>query len=324
MKQNFIIALIGVGLGKMKKKPNPTPINVLSLFDGMSCGQIALDKLGVSVENYFASEIEKQPIMVTQANYPHTRQLGSVVDVKASLLPKIDLVHGGSPCQDLSYGKPSGKGLEGSKSMLFWEFVRIVKEVLAINPEAKFLLENVKMKQEWEDIITKELGVEPIEINSNLLSAQNRKRLYWTNIEGVTQPEDKGILIQDIIYDDTYKVFTDERITNTKVLTKNYVKWDLSGKRYWSQQDRAYYRDGKLCCLPKANPSNKVNICLDIENDVYRRLHPVEAERAQTVPDGYTDVDGVTSNKRLEMLGNGWTVDVIAHIYSFLFGSYNN
>lgn len=296
-------------------------INVLSLFDGMSCGQIALNKLGVTVKNYYASEIEPQPIKVTQHNFPNTIQLGSIIDVKVSNLPvEIDLVFGGSPCQDLSKGKTGGRGLEGDKSILFWEYVRIVKEVLAINPNAKFLLENVVMKQEWKDIITNELGVEPIEINSNLVSAQNRRRLYWTNIEGITQPQDLGIVIEDIIYDDTYKVFTDERIALTKVLTKNYVKWDLSGKRYWSQQDRAYYRDGKLCTLPKSNPSGKVNICIDIDNNIFRRIHPIEAERAQTVPDNYTDVEGVSATKRLEMLGNGWTVDIIVHIFSFLFG----
>lgn len=296
-------------------------INVLSLFDGMSCGQIALNKLGVTVKNYYASEIESQAIKVTQHNFPNTIQLGSIIDVKVSnLAVEIDLVFGGSPCQDLSKGKTGGRGLEGDKSILFWEYVRILKEVLAINPNAKFLLENVIMKQEWKDIITNELGVEPIEINSNLVSAQNRRRLYWTNIEGITQPQDLGIVIEDIIYDDTYKVFTDERIALTKVLTKNYVKWDLSGKRYWSQQDRAYYRDGKLCTLPKSNPSGKVNICIDIDNNIFRRIHPIEAERAQTVPDNYTNVEGVSATKRLEMLGNGWTVDIIVHIFSFLFG----
>ena len=120
-------------------------------------------------------------------------------------------------------------------------------------------------------------------------------------------------MLKDIIYDDSYKVFTDIRITNTKKRTKNYVKWDLSGKQYWSQQDRAYYKEGKICTLPKAHPSNKLNILLDYEKDIYRRLHPIEAERCQTVPDNYTDC--VPANKRLEMLGNGWTVEVIKHIF---------
>lgn len=179
-----------------------------------------------------------------------------------------------------------------------------------------FLLENVVMKKEWVDIISKELGVEPIEINSNLVSAQNRRRMYWTNIPNIDQPKDKGITLRDIIYDDTYKIFTHPRIPLTKKLTKNYVKWDISGKQYWSQQDRAYFKEKKVCTLPKANPANKLNIVLDYEKDIYRRMHPIEAERCQNVPDNYTS--GVSDNKRLEMLGNGWTVDVIAHIFKNL------
>ena len=284
-------------------------MNVLSLFDGMSCGQIALDKLGIKVDNYFASEIDKYAMQITQKNYPNTKQLGSVVYLKGSDLPKIDLLFGGSPCQDLSKAKTNGEGLSGDSSGLFWEYLRLLKE---LNPKY-FLLENVVMKQEWSDIISKELGVEPVEINSNLVSAQNRRRLYWTNIPNIEQPKDKGILLGDIIYDDTYKVFTDERITKTKKITKNYIKWDLSGKKYWSQQDRAYFKEKKVCTLPKANPANKLNILLDYDNDIYRRMHPIEAERCQNVPDNYTS--GVSDNKRLEMIGNGWTVDVIKHIF---------
>ena len=284
-------------------------MNVLSLFDGMSCGQIALNKLGVKVDNYFASEIDKYAMQITQKNYPNTKQLGSVVYLKGSDLPKIDLLFGGSPCQDLSKAKTNGKGLSGDSSGLFWEYLRLLKE---LNPKY-FLLENVVMKQEWSDVISKELGVEPVEINSNLVSAQNRRRLYWTNIPNIEQPKDKGILLGDIIYDDTYKVFTDERITKTKKITKNYIKWDLSGKKYWSHQDRAYFKENKVCTLPKANPVNKLNILLDYDNDIYRRMHPIEAERCQNVPDNYTS--GVSDNKRLEMIGNGWTVNVIAHIF---------
>ena len=282
---------------------------MLSLFDGMSCGQIALNKLRVKVDNYFASEIDKYAIQVTKHNYPNTKNIGDVTQVKGTDLPKIDLLIGGSPCQDLSRAKTDGDGLNGEMSGLFWEFVRLLKET-----EPKyFLLENVVMKKEWVNIITDELGVEPIEINSNLVSAQNRRRMYWTNIPNIKQPKDKKITLGDIIYDDTYKVFTHERIPLTKKMTKNYVKWDISGKQYWSQQDRAYFKEKKVCTLPKANPANKLNIILDYDNDIYRRMHPVEAERCQNVPDGYTS--GVSDNKRLEMLGNGWTVDVIAHIF---------
>ncbi len=283
-------------------------MNVLSLFDGMSCGQIALTQLGFKIDNYFASEIEPAAMKVTKHNFPNTIHIGDVTKVKGSELPKIDLLIGGSPCQGFSF---AGKQLNfnDERSVLFFEFVRLLKET---NPKY-FLLENVKMKQESEDIISQYLGVKPIEINSNLVSAQNRIRLYWTNIPNITLPEDKGILLKDIIYDDSYKIFTDTRITNTKKKTKNYVKWDLSGKQYWSQQDRAYYKEGKICTLPKAHPSNKLNILLDYDKDIYRRLHPIEAERCQNVPDNYTDC--VPTNKRLEMLGNGWTVDVIKHIF---------
>jgi len=284
-------------------------MNVLSLFDGMSCGQIALERVGIKVDSYFASEIDKYAMQITKKNYPNTKHIGSVIDIKGIDLPKIDLLIGGSPCQDLSKAKTNGNGLDGDSSGLFWEYVRLLKEC----KPTFFLLENVVMKKEWADIISNELGVEPIEINSNLVSAQNRRRMYWTNIKNIQQPKDKGILLGDIIYDDTYKVFTDERITSTKKITKNYIKWDISGKKYWSQQDRAYYKEKKMCTLPKANPSSKLNILLDYDNDIYRKIHPIEAERCQNVPDDYTK--GVSINKRLEMIGNGWTVDVIAHIF---------
>jgi len=289
-------------------------MNVLSLFDGMSCGQIALNKLGIKYDNYFASEIDKYAIKVTQANYPSTKQLGCITELDGTKLPKINLLLGGSPCQDLSQAKPNGEGLNGERSGLFWEYIRVLKETKPIY----FLLENVVMKKEWVDIISNELGVQPIEINSNLVSCQNRRRLYWTNIPNVEQPSDKGIVLGDIIFDDTYKNFTDERITKTKKITKNYIKWDMSGKQYWSQQDRAYFKEKKVCTLPKSNPANKLNIVLDFENDIYRRMHPTEAERCQNVPDNYTNIEGVSTNRRLEMLGNGWTVDVIAHIFGSL------
>jgi len=289
-------------------------MNVLSLFDGMSCGQIALNKLGIKYDNYFASEIDKYAIKVTQANYPSTKQLGCITELDGTKLPKINLLLGGSPCQDLSQAKPNGEGLNGERSGLFWEYIRVLKETKPIY----FLLENVVMKKEWVDIISNELGVQPIEINSNLVSCQNRRRLYWTNIPNVEQPSDKGIVLGDIIFDDTYKNFTDERITKTKKITKNYIKWDMSGKQYWSQQDRAYFKEKKVCTLPKSNPANKLNIVLDFENDIYRRMHPIEAERCQNVPDNYTKIEGVSTNRRLEMLGNGWTVDVIKHFFKAL------
>ncbi|MFA7287279.1 MAG: DNA (cytosine-5-)-methyltransferase [Melioribacteraceae bacterium] len=169
-------------------------MNVLSVFDGMSCGQIALERTGIKVDNYYASEIDKYAIKVTQKNYPNTKHIGSVVDVKVEDLPKIDLLIGGSPCQGFSF---AGKQLnfEDPRSKLFFEFVRLKNE---LNPKY-FLLENVKMKKEYQDVISELLGVEPIMINSSLVSAQNRKRLYWTNIPDIDQPEDKWIFLKDII-----------------------------------------------------------------------------------------------------------------------------
>jgi len=259
------------------------------------------------VTNYFASEINKDAIKISKKNYPGIIKVGDVTELDCSKLPKIDLLIGGSPCQDLSLAKPKGEGLHGEKSGLFFEFVRILKET---NPKY-FLLENVKMKAEWEKIITTTLQVEPKEINSSLISAQNRTRLYWTNIPMNEMPKNKGLKIKDIIYDDKYKIFYDERIDKTRKFTKNYIKWDLSGKGYWSQQDRAYFKNGKMCTIPKANPSNKLNIWLG-ENK-YRRCHPIEAERLQTLPDNYTScIESV--GKRIGLIGDGWTVDVIKHL----------
>lgn len=185
-------------------------MNVLSLFDGMSCGRIALHEAGIKVNKYFASEIDKHAIAQTQLNFPDTIQLGDVTQVKGCDLPKIDLLIGGSPCQGFSF---AGKQLnfKDPRSVLFFEYVRILRELKTINPDIKFLLENVRMRKEYELVISNELGLFPVEINSALVSAQNRVRLYWTNIrtrtEGlfsevftdIPQPEDKGLLLKDIL-----------------------------------------------------------------------------------------------------------------------------
>ena len=156
-------------------------MNVLSLFDGISCGQIALERAGIKVDNYYASEIKDIAIKVTQLHYPNTIQLGDVRNIKAEDLPKIDLLIGGSPCQDFSNANRNKDGLEGEKSGLFYQYLRLLHE---LKPRY-FLLENVAMKKEERKRISDMLGVEPILINSNLVSAQNRKRLYWTNIPNV-------------------------------------------------------------------------------------------------------------------------------------------
>jgi DNA-cytosine methyltransferase len=204
-------------------------INVLSLFDGMSCGQIALNKLGVKVNKYFACEIDKYAMQVTQHNFPDTIQLGDVQFVTKETFGnhKIDLVIGGSPCQGFSF---AGKQLnfEDPRSALFFEFVRLVKE---LKPKY-FLLENVKMKKEYQNVITQYMGVEPIEINSALVSAQNRRRLYWTNIPNIEQPEDKGIVLKDIIESG----YVDDRMVDkgkSYCLTARY-----SGAVWWNSIER--------------------------------------------------------------------------------------
>ena len=172
-------------------------MNVLSLFDGISCGRVALERAGIKVDTYYASEIDKYAIKITQKNYPDTIQLGDVNNIDfTQFIGKIDLLLGGSSCQDLSIAKQNRQGLKGERSKLFWKYV----EALNIVKPKWFIFENVaSMKKADKDIITKELGVEPIMIDSALVSAQQRKRLYWTNIPGIEQPEDKHIYLQDIL-----------------------------------------------------------------------------------------------------------------------------
>jgi DNA-cytosine methyltransferase len=269
--------------------------NVLSLFDGMSCGQLALDTLGIKVNNYFASEIDPYAIKIAKKNYPNTKHLGSVVDVKGTDLPKIDLLIGGSPCQSFS-NAGDRTGMDG-KSKLFWEFVRVLKET---NP-TYFLLENVRMKKEWENIITEQLGVKPILINSRSLSAQNRPRLYWTNIPEITQPLDRGLVLADILEDQVDEKF------NLSAKACDYMSRLRNGKPRWEYHTNPL--NGKSACLT-ANMYKGVPY--GVIKEKLRRLTPVECERLQTVPDNYTA--GVSDTQRFKMLGNGWTIDIIAHL----------
>ena len=370
-------------------------MNVLSLFDGMSCGQIALNRAGVKYDRYFASEIDKYAMQVTQANYPNTMQLGDVTKVDYTKLPigGIDLLMGGSPCQGFSF---AGKQLNFNdpRSKLFFEFVRLRDEL-----KPKYvLLENVRMKKDSEDIITKYMGFPPQAINSNLKSAQNRYRLYWWGqlVDGKYQMipippmKDEGIVLKDILEDlpfseipnylnntwcgkrrgDMVKSVDDPKAncltasmwkgqiptfvkkpiqvgeaTNIKgfdILKRVYSpngksptlttmqgghrepkvaigrivnrRLDENGVRKDNQLELPFTKQLEVSSADKSNcltTVQKDNVV--VHKELYRKLTPIECERLQTVPDNYTN--HVSKTQRYKMLGNGWTVDMIAHIF---------
>ena len=391
-------------------------MNVLSLFDGMSCGQQALERAGIEVENYFASEIDKYAIQVTMANYPNTIQLGSVVNVDGYALPKIDLLIGGSPCQSFSFAgkrkgmattdeqeiltlehylklKAEGYEFEG-QSYLFWEFMRLLYEV---KPKY-FLLENVEMGEKWEKVLSKAIGVNGIHINSALVSAQNRRRIYWTNIglepgglfgypvSIIEKPKDKKILLKDILESEVdEKYFLSEKGVdrimsynnadrslddnnkslclasgyhkqgrdNQLIVHNTMPRSSTTGKGGTGHLSRA---DGKTYCLDTGNTNavevrevkqlstnnksnggtqpyqqdriydvNGISPALQaqlpngstmINTSRIRRLTPIECERLQTVKDNYTNY--VSDSQRYKMLGNGWTIEVISHIFKYI------
>lgn len=291
------------------------PINVLSLFDGMSCGRIALERAGIPVNQYYASEIDKHAIKVSKTNWTDVVHIGDVTKVsyKDGVLhtengdfnvSNIDLVIGGSPCQGFSF---AGKQLnfDDTRSRLFFEFVRLLKETKAAN----FLLENVVMKQEYQNIITEHLGVAPVIINSSLVSAQNRKRLYWVSTV-IDTLVDKCIVLGDIVDDNetNYRYVDKYKLVNCKH-SLTYMQYDMHGKGHNSQSQRAYFLSGKHGCLDtKAQGTSKILL----ENNIVRHTSVAECEKLQTVPVGYTS--SVSDSQRYKMLGNGWTVDIIAHI----------
>lgn len=281
---------------------NNTGINVLSLFDGMSCGRIALDRAGIKVNNYFASEIDTHAIKVAQKNYPHNIQLGDVTKVKSEGLPQIDLLLGGSPCQGFSC---AGKMLnfDDPRSNLFFEFVRLWEET---KPKY-FLLENVRMKKECQEIISSYLGVTPIAINSNLVSAQDRARLYWTNIPNIEQPKDKGLYLKDIMEEEVEKKYN---------VTERFYRKVEGTTSYKKSRGNCRSPDRKAKTLTTGGHgiSNSGATNIKIDENFIRIPTPVECERLQTVPDNYTKAEGLRDSHRYKMLGNGWTVDVIAHI----------
>lgn len=293
-------------------------MNVLSLFDGISCGQLALQRAGVTVKNYFASEIDKHAITVTQHHNPNTVQLGSIVGLDTTVLPKIDLVIGGSPCQSFSRSGDNS-GFDG-KSGLFWEYIRVLNEV---KPKY-FLLENVVMKKEWEKIITDTIGFEPVMIDSKFFSAQKRQRLYWTNIPFDKNIEDRKINILDIlnpigdectINDNPVVLDINDGIFKIKNGTKIGYLFAKNGDCVNLEFPKSKSRRGRVS-NGKTNTLNTACNYGVIVNNNLRELNIVEYERLQTLPDGYTSIAPL--NQRKKMIGNGWTVDVISHIFKGL------
>lgn len=284
-------------------------MNVLSLFDGISSGRIALDRAGIKVDNYFSSEIKEDALKVTRHNWPSNIELGDVTKIDCSVLPKIDLLIGGSPCQNFSRANKSRKGLQGDKSKLFYEYVRILNEV---KPKY-FLLENVVMPEHDRVVINKELGVEPIRINSSLVSAALRDRLYWTNIPGVTVPQDKGIVLQSIItsgYVDRAKARTllesDSRpLSNPAKMCRRYLMGFTT--LVFEKPDKYEY----IIVHPRTLDKYKSNLIS--MNTNCRYMNQTELERCMTLPEGYTSV--LDRNHAAGVIGDGWTVDVISHIF---------
>ena len=311
-------------------------MNVLSLFDGCSGGRLSLVRANKKIDNYYTCEIDKYSSMVTKLNFPDTIALGDVTKVNFEMLPKIDFLIGGSPCTDLSFAKGNGKGLEGEHSGLFYKYFEALEVLRKKNPEIKFLLENVKMKKEWKDIISDKLGVQPIFINSADFSAQNRQRLYWTNIK-----VDEWIPCEDKLQDILEDSVTDR--DKSHCLDANYFKGgnlksyfekhrrqlvfnrclqvgeaDIKGRDILK---RVYSPEGKGPALTTCGGGHR-------EPKVYvpplqwRKLTPLECERLQTVPDRYTkcgqkdngDIVEISNTQRYKMLGNGFTINVIAHI----------
>lgn len=327
-------------------------MNVLSLFDGMSCGQIALTELGCFPDKYYASEVDKFAIQQTTHVFPDTIQLGDVTKVDVSKLDKLDLLIGGSPCQSFSFAgkqvgmvttdkvditdlqtyldlKEMGFEFEG-QSYLFWEYMRILTDIRKYNPDIKFLLENVVMSKKWEAVLTKAIGVEPVKINSNLVSAQNRKRLYWTNIAEIPQPKDEGIYIRDILEDEVdEKYYVSDKALKGMAnrIRVNTEKGSNLGARIVSPEGKAntlcVYREsldhnlivdsrGRPDCPTTVQRANLLPF-----RGMLRRLTPTECARLQTVPEWYEWT--VSDTQIYRMCGNGWTVKVIEHILSHLF-----
>ena len=332
-------------------------MKVLSLFDGISAGRVALDRAVIKITTYYRSEIDKFANQVAVHNYPNDIQLGDVTKWREWDIDwaSIDLLIGGSPCQGFSF---AGKQLafDDPRSKLFFVYVDILNHIKSLNPNIKFLLENVKMKKEYLDVISEHLGVQPILINSALVSAQNRQRYYWCNWK-VLQPNDKGIILNDILQDNP----NSKHILSNKAI--DYMSRLRNGKPRWEYHKNDQF--GKSSCLTanmykgipygvlrlvnQSQTKNKKSYSLtasyngavawnsierkqrtmiplylsseknpnNYDGIVYRKLTPIECERLQTFPDNYTAV--VSNSQRYKALGNSWTVDIIYHLLKYIF-----
>ena len=352
-------------------------MNVLSLFDGMSCGRITLSELGIPVEKYYASEVDKFAIKATMQNFPDTIQLGDVRELEVSRLDKIDLIIGGSPCTNLSMsGKRKGlstkEGMEvldlqtylelkengfefEGQSYLFWEYIRIYHELIKRGDNPKFFLENVEMGKKWESVFNETMGKKGIHINSALVSAQNRRRIYWTDIhDDISQPEDRGILLRDILEEEVdEKYFLSDKMIEClkgRVKTEKFRAGIVKEQRKNIQQLEPR-EDGKINCLTTVQKNNLIIVsgtirtfggkhfreiksgksctlmararndgnaqpCVQIGAKI-RRLTPTECARLQTIPEWYI-WDGISDTQRYKMLGNGWNIETIKHIFKYI------
>ena len=300
-------------MGQIESERGIVVMNVLSLFDGISCGQVALERAGIKVDKYYASEIDKNAIKVTQKNYPNTVQLGDVTkwrewDIDWS---GIDLLIGGSPCQGFSF---AGKQLnfEDDRSKLFFEYVNILNHLKTFNTDIKFFLENVNMKEEYKNVISELLGVNSILVNSRIISAQDRKRLYWSNFE-LNIPKDNNISISSIIGNNVFAGAMRGRRIN------QFGKRDDSNTKLKIEQQIEVRKDNKSNCVTTVSKDNVIVFSNEkffnaLNNrDKWRYMNSEEFEQLQTLPIGYTDC--VSESSRKKVCGNCWTVDLIAEFF---------
>jgi len=300
----------------------------LALFDGISCGRVALERLGISVTKYYTSEIDKYATAISDFHYPDNIKLGNINDWETWDIDfsQIDLILAGFPCQSWS-ANGQLKGIEDVRGRLVYPMLKILDAVKKVNPDVKFLFENVKMKTIFQDFLTSLIGVEPILLNSSLLSAQNRERLYWTNIENVVQPKNLNYSMNDILEKGQvasnlyYSNGADYTGKATGHVANLHIKIHEAERRVYSSD----YKSPTLTTMQGGHRQPKVLIGDLDGHHIMRRLTPLECERLQTLRDNYTS-QGIMNGKTVKMsntqryktVGNGWTVDMIAHIFSFM------